>query len=519
VDLILARDVAASGFAAGLKAFEAAIGGRWVMATYGDRDAYGDPYALGDGRSTAPSAALAPANLEELRAVVRIANEHRLPLWPVSRGKNLGYGGAGPAMPGTIVLDLGRMNRIIDIDAKFGHCLIEPGVGFYDLFQALEAEKIPLWMSIPANAWGSVIGNALERGIGYTPYGDNTSKLCGLEIVTPTGDVVRTGMGAIGSGRAWQNYQYSFGPSWDQMLAQSNLGIVTKAGLWLMPEPEMTAKVRINLPRFDDIGWAIDALAELRRRDVIQHNIVFGNYLHDASVFSQRDRWYQGPGAIPDAVSERIMAEYGLGWWSFGLSLFGCEGAVKAHMDVVRKAMEPRLGKALEFVEWRRGEPYENSARPRPSVVALQISNWRGGRGGHIGFSPVMPPDGALALEQARKRKARFEQFGQDYYTSFTMGQRHISNVNLIIYDRDDEAQVRGTKGLFEAMLADAAADGFGEYRTHTEYMDEVAGSFDFNDHALRRLNEQVKDCLDPNGILAPGKSGIWPARYRKAQK
>ena len=513
--LVLPPALSERAFERVIAKFERIVGTQFVRAGDADRDDYIDPYALGDGGEHASSAALLPGSAEEVQAIVRVANEYRAPLWPVSKGKNLGYGGPSPVVPGCIVVDLSRMNKILDVDAKHGTCLIEPGVGFIDFAEYLVRNEIPLWLSAPANGWGSVIGNALERGIGYTPYGDHTTKLCGLEVVLPNGELMRTGMGAMAGNKTWQNYQFGFGPAWDQMFVQSNFGIVTKAGLWLMPEPEATAATSVHLPRFEDIAWAIDALAKLRLNDIIRHNIVFGNYLHDASVFSKRSDWYLGKGAIPDEASQRIIDHYKTGWWTFNVSLFGYAEDVAHHQKVVRQAIEPHLKTELSFRTWHKGEPYRQSARPSPNVLPLQLVNWRGGRGGHIGFSPVMPPDGALALAQAKKRKTRFEEFGHDYYTSFTVGQRHICNVNMIIYDGDDAAMTASARALFKAMIADAAADGFSEYRTHVGFMQEVASCYDFNDHALMRLNETVKDALDPNGILAPGKNGIWPKAYR----
>lgn len=64
-------------------------------------------------------------------------------------------------------------------------------------------------------------------------------------------------------------------------------------------------------------------------------------------------------------------------------------------------------------------------------------------------------------------------------------------------------------------LVAEAGKLGYGEYRAHLDFMDLAAEQYSFNDHAYRRFCETIKDAVDPQGILSPGRHGIWPAQLR----
>ncbi|MGB3798133.1 MAG: FAD-binding oxidoreductase [Alteraurantiacibacter sp.] len=490
------------------RAFADAIGSQWVMNGDNDRRAYSDHYAE-DEAVHAPSGAVAPSSAEEVQAIIQIANEYNVPLWPISRGKNFGYGGPAPVMAGSVILDMSRM-KAIEVDEENGTVLVEPGVGFFDLYDHLLQNNIPLWLSVPGNSWGSVAGNALDRGVGYTSYGDHAAQICGLEVVLPDGDLVRTGMGALTGSPSWNLHHYGFGPSWDGMFCQSNFGVVTKLGLWLMPEPEAVAGYDYEFDKPEDLGWAIDTIMPLRRSGVIRQAPSIGNWLRSAAVMTTRDEWTSDKGPLDESVISAIRNRFKIGWWSVQIRFYGSEEIVDASMKVLDSAFadKPILSKLP--AKWTRGDPPEGSPLTGvPVSFPLANANWHGGRGGHKGYSPVLPPRGDLAMDQFRRTYDLYEKYGMDYHASFAMGERSLTNVNQILYNKDDPDMMGRVDGMFRDLVSDAKAQGYGEYRTHIDYMDLVADTFDFNDHALRRLNERLKDAVDPKGILANGKSGI----------
>jgi 4-cresol dehydrogenase (hydroxylating) len=502
-----------------LAAFAGIVGEDYVFATREHRAGYRDAMAPRDPASYEPLAAVAPESAEQVQAIVWIANEYGIPLWPISRGKNFGYGGAAPRTSGVVMLDLIRMKRIIEVNVEQGYAILEPGVGFDDLFHYLQNNKIPLWMSAPAHTWGSVVGNALERGVGYTPYGEHASKVCGLEVVTPEGDLMRTGMGAMPGSKSWNLFPYGFGPAWDGAFMQSNFGVITKMGLWLMPEPDHTLELRMQLDKVEDLPDAIDALRPLKLDGTVQANPSFGNVIRSLAVRGTRSQYFEGTGPMPPEVLERARLEAGVGHWNFSVRLFGDERVNAINAEKVEGAFSKAVDAEFTRREWRRGEPLEGSGSPIPSLNVLGVIDWLGGPGAHLTFSPISAFSGAEAWKQYTTVRGMFEDAGFDYYGGFTAGQRFLNHITMIVFDRSNEDMSLRANQLFSDLIATAAKNGWGEYRTHTLWYDEVARTYDFNNGALRRWNERVKDAVDPNGIIAPGKMGIWPAADRQAEE
>jgi 4-cresol dehydrogenase (hydroxylating) len=516
---ILPPGMSAAEFADALQEFRRIVGAEWVF-TGTQLAGYADPYSIEiEAGAHAASAAIAPSSAEEVQAVVALANRLRVPLWPVSCGRNHGYGGAAPRMAGTVVLDLNRMNRILEVNEEFGYALVEPGVSYFDLYRHIQEKGYKLWLDVPDPGWGSVVGNALERGVGYTPYGDHFMMQCGMEVVLASGERVRTGMGALPGNNTWQLFKYGFGPYLDGIFTQSNFGVVTKMGIWLMPEPPGYRPYLITFPREEDIEQVVDILRPLKVNSVIQNAATIRSILLVAAINATRSQYHDKPGPVPDSALRRIMADQEIGMWNFYGALYGPPPVMDTLWTIIRDSFAPVPGVKFYFPQDRRHENdvlkhRAQTMRGIPRMTEYSFVNWVGG-GGHIGFSPVSPIKGSEALRQYTMVRDRMHEYGFDYMSVFAMGWREMHHVIELIFDRRAPDTRRRAHELFEVLIREAAAAGYGEYRTHIAFMDQIAATYSWNNNALSRLNQVLKDALDPNGVLAPGKQGIWPARYR----
>ena len=130
-----------------------------------------DAYHIVEQEELVCSAVVYPGDTQEVQAIVRWANKHRIPIYPISMGRNIGYGGAAPRVPGSVVVDLGRrMSKVLKIDGGSASCMVEPGVSYFKLYDEIQKTGLPLWIDTPDLGGGSVMGNALDRGVGYVLF-------------------------------------------------------------------------------------------------------------------------------------------------------------------------------------------------------------------------------------------------------------------------------------------------------------------------------------------------------------
>ncbi|WP_298233348.1 FAD-binding oxidoreductase [uncultured Azohydromonas sp.] len=496
---------------AAIRKFTAILGEQYVLTKGEHLAPYMKVMMAVDEKQHAPSAVLLASTVEEVQAVVRVCNEHRIPVWTISTGRNFGYGSAAPGERGQVVLDLRRMNKILHVDPDLCTALVEPGVTYQQLYDYIQEKKLPLMLSFPApSAIAGPVGNTMDRGVGYTPYGEHFLMQCGMEVVLADGQVLRTGMGSIPGDKAWQVFKWGYGPTLDGMFTQSNYGICTKMGFWLMPKPPVFKPFAIKFDNEADIGDIVEMLRPLRIAQVIPNAVVIAGTLWEAGGANVRRADYiQTPGATPQAVIDKIKKEKGLGAWNVYAALYGTQEQVDVNWKIITQVVKAS-GKGTLITEEEAGgtQPFKYRAELMSGVPNLQefgLYNWRGG-GGSMWFAPVSQARGSECGKQVELATRILNKHGLDYVGEFIVGWRDMHHVIDVLYDRSNPEETQRANACFNELLDEFEKQGYGVYRVNTAFQERVAKTYG---PVKRDVERRIKRALDPNGILAPGKSGI----------
>ncbi len=483
---------------------------------------------------------LRPGSRQQVQQCMRIAQVEGAPVYPVSSGKNWGYGSRVPSSNGCALMDLGRLDRILDFNEDLAYVTVEPGVTQQQLFDFLAEKKSRLWMDASgASPDCSLIGNTMERGFGHTPYGDHFGNVCGLEVVLPSGESLETGFARIPNAKTASLYRWGVGPSIDGIFSQSNLGIVTRMTLWLMPSPEYFQAFFFTCNDKSALAAVVDAVRPLRLNGTIRSSIHIGNDYKVLSGLGQYP-WRETDGVtpIPDKCMPNLRKQFNVGYWSGSGGLYGTRAQVKEARRLLRKALAGKVSK-LQFIDdrllhyamhfaglyrlltgWDLGralellKPVYGLMKGIPTNKPLASAYWRKRHApplnmdpdkdgcGLLWCSPVLPFAGANAENLTAKVSQIMLGYGFEPQISLTLvTERAIACVISICYDRNLAGEDRRALECHAKLLQLLSEEGYPCYRLGLQSMREMDGQNGYH-HFLRT----IKNVLDPAGVLSPGR-------------
>jgi glycolate oxidase len=410
-----------------------------------------------------------PRTAEEIAAIMKLANEEHF--YVTVRGGGVGYTGGAVPVRGGIVLATDRMNEILEINQSDLLAVVEPGVTNYQLQQAVEA--VGLFYPPDPSSWKeSYIGGNIALNAGgprCVKYGNTKQFILGLEFVTPTGEIVEAGTRTPKNATGFHLESLLVG-------SEGMLGIITRCILRLVPKPE-TRKTALAI--FATARDACQCVADFSSSGIVP---VALELLDQTSINAIED--YQ-PSGLPRHAGAMLIIE-----------VDGLREAVVREAEIVREMC--RKHRAIEFRE--AGNELEAEA-----IWELRRK-----------MSPAVARTGVIKLNQdAVIPRSRIPEM-LDFLTELhhetglllpTFGHAGDGNlhINVMLPDREERTRLLGAATVRRIFTRAVALGGTLSGEHGVGYAKAPYLSLALSESTIGVM-KLIKQALDPNGILNPGK-------------
>jgi 4-cresol dehydrogenase (hydroxylating) len=491
-------------------------------------------------------AALRPRSAEQVAGLMRVAAEHKVPVYPVSTGANWGYGSANPVTDGCVVVDLSQMTAIDDTDIDLGIVTVEPGVTQRILRAYLDERGLSFL--VPVHGGGpdcSLIGNALERGYGITPYADHFGAVMTLEAVLPNGEQYHSALTDLQAPTVDRCFKWGVGPYLDGMFTQGNFGIVTRMTLALAPIPERVETFFFDLRSHDDVEEAVAAIREvLRSVGTVTGSVNLMNARRVLSMMEPYPSAQIGPsGIVPQSVIDHMARSAQVMTWTGIGAMYGTTKVVRAARGAIRKKLKGvarrlvflsppfvhRAARVLEKVPGKGGRRIWNYVSTldkslqliagAPSEIALPLAYWISGVKpaqdsgermnpardgcGLVWYSPLVPMQPKRVRDYVDMVDRVCTEHGiEPLITLTSLSDRCFDSTVPLLFDRGSPESAERADTCYKALLRAGQALGCVPYRSGVQNMDLFTGV----DSSHWRLVRQLKAAVDPDGLIAPGR-------------
>ena len=434
-----------------------------------------------------PDIVVLPKTVEEVQAIIRLANKEKIPVTPYIAGGNIG--GLTIPLSGGILLDLKRMNRIIEVNETDMYAILEPGVQFGHIKAHLEKHYPNLIYTYAYSPpYTSVMGNALLQGLDNLSfrYGTAAHWTSGLEVVLPTGELVKIGSCAVS--KWWQERDPLPDLAGLFLGWQGATGVVTKIAVSLWPKPKHTLSLNFLLMELDDTYQLIQAVSRTRvPDDMIGFSYAWAKLSRLVAETNAKVISYPAQPTSPEEPEFLITATISA----------NTENELKVKVEVIEEVVKEEL-KGIELT----------GPLPSPSGIAqypMQIMALLSSGGGLTWLGTYGPMSNWL--ETAKRGCALQDKHGftRSCYTR-VMREGHFTALRwLLPFSKEDPDDVRRVRQLVSEQLDMVLDMGYIPYKTPAWIIRKLEERGDPN---WVELTRRVKKMMDPNNIMNPGRWG-----------